>query len=97
MRKHTLYYRSACCSHLRGNFKIAQKSRTSSGSEAELLEAFLDVGHDGRNSIAGDRGTRSKLEQNSSVGVEFERDKSIVRRGIDRKFVHARVGQRTSS
>jgi hypothetical protein len=33
---------------------------TSSGTEAELLEAFLDVGHDGRNSIAGDRGTRSK-------------------------------------
>jgi hypothetical protein len=52
------------------NRKIAQKSRTSSGAQAELLETFLDFGgrHDGRNSIAGDRGTRSKLGQNSSVG-----------------------------
>lgn len=71
MRKHTLNDRSVYCSHLEFNCESAQKSRTSSGAQAELLEAFLDFGgrHDGRNSIAGDRGTRSKLGQNSSVGA----------------------------
>lgn len=71
MRRHTLDDRSVCYSHLEFNRKIVQKSRTSSGAQAELLETFLDFGrrHDGRNSIAGDRGTRSKLGQNSSVGA----------------------------